>query len=1044
MFRFLMIFVLIATGSISTVLGQKPADTAQEGSSDDAAKEAVLITETRQITFEGRRAGEGYFSGDGKRMVFQSERDPANPFYQIYVMDLETGDVEKVSPGHGKTTCAWIHPDGKKVLFASTQDDPKAKRKQKDELDFRASGKSRRYAWDYDDTFELYERSEDGSYRRLTNARGYDAEASYSPDGSLIAFASNRQAFEKDLTPRDKQLFETDAAYMNDIYLMNADGSNVRRLTDVPGYDGGPFFSPDGKRICWRRFSVDGATAEIYSMNIDGSDVRRLTEIGAMSWAPFFHPSGDYLIFATNKHGFGNFELYLVRADGKGQPVRATYTDGFDGLPVFLPDGNRLAWTSTRTESKRSQIFMAEWNDSKARELLELESSGGDRDAALAAAEASTPDFSPADVMRHVDFLTRQELGGRLTGTEGEKRATAYVAAYLESLGFLPAGENGTFFHEFEFPAGSELTDDNMLKLGDELLPLNGQWLPLSFSGLGKVEPTEVVFAGYGMQVPASEGVEEYDSYVHLDVQGKWVVVLRDLPQDITPERRQQLARFSAPRRKASIARDMGAEGIIFVAGPTSKVSRQLLRFDRDASQASVSLAVISVTNEVARKIFTTAEKDLSKLQKSLDDGSMQMGFALEGVKMSAQIGIQRNKGIGRNVIARLPAGDTINMQQPVVMLGAHIDHLGNGGSGSLAKDDERDLVHVGADDNASGVASMLEIAQYLSAEKKAGRLVGKRDFVVAAWSGEELGLFGSQAFVGDFYDLYPDAPRQQTHAHSHGHAHPHGDARPAGDAQVAGGDKKQEGSKDAKEENPHAAVASAHGHGASQEDQPLTPAIAAYLNLDMVGRLREKLVVQGIGSSPKFGSEVQRRNVPVGLKLQLDKTSTRLPTDASAFVGRNVPILSAFTGAHEDYHTPRDTPDKLNYEGAAKISRLFALLARGMLTAESVPQFELNEGEASEQAPRVRLTAYLGTIPDYVAGDVVGLKLSGVAKNGPAAEAGMQGGDIIVKLAGRKIENIYDYTYAIEALKIGEAVEVVVKRGEATKVMKIVPGSRD
>ena len=133
-----------------------------------------------------------------------------------------------------------------------------------------------------------------------------------------------------------------------------------------------------------------------------------------------------------------------------------------------------------------------------------------------------------------------------------------------------------------------------------------------------------------------------------------------------------------------------------------------------------------------------------------------------------------------------------------------------------------------------------------------------------------------------------------------------------------------------------------------------------------------------------------------------------------------------------------------MNYDGTAKISRLFGLLTRGLLTTEQPPKFELEEGQATEETPRARLTAYLGTIPDYVAGDVKGLKLSGVASEGPAAKAGVKGGDIIVKLAGRKIEDIYDYTYAIEALKIGEEVEIVVKRGEETVSMKVTPTSRD
>ena len=240
------------------------------------------------------------------------------------------------------------------------------------------------------------------------------------------------------------------------------------------------------------------------------------------------------------------------------------------------------------------------------------------------------------------------------------------------------------------------------------------------------------------------------------------------------------------------------------------------------------------------------------------------------------------------------------------------------------------------------------------------------------------------------------------------------------------------------------AASGQAHAHGTSPEATKLTAAIAVYLNLDMVGRLNDKLIVQGIGSSPGFDAEVRRRNVPVRLELRLDKSSTRLPTDASAFVARDVPILSAFTGAHEDYHTPRDTPDKLNYDGAAKVSRLFALLSRGFLTAQESPKFELNEGKQSKDTPRVRMTAYLGTIPDYAAGEIKGAKLSGVGKGGPAEKAGVRGGDIIIQLAGKKVEDLYDYTYAIEALKIGEEVEIVVKRGEQTIPLKITPASRD
>ncbi len=994
--------------------------------------ESQLMSHTRQLTFEGRRSGEGYFSADGETMVFQSEREPGNPFYQIYTMDMATADITRVSPGQGKTTCAWIHPTDGRILFASTHADPQAVEKQREELELRATGKERRYSWSYDPEYDLFAKSPTtGELTQLTNIEGYDAEGSYSPDGTKIAFASNRQAYSRPLNEREAELFKHDPASMMEIYIMDADGSNVQQLTNTLGYDGGPFFSPDGQRICWRRFSEDGATAEIYTMRIDGSDQQRLTHLQAMSWAPFFHPSGDYLIFTTNVHGFGNFELYLVRADGQGDPVRVTETEGADLLPVFLPDGKRVSWTSTRTANKRSQIFLADWNDAVARQLLNIGSE--DRTAALASADATSADFTPADIGRHVDYLTRPELGGRLTGTAGERRATAYVAAYLESLGFEPAGKDGSWYQEFQFPAGSERTDKNRFALGQQAYVQDQQWRPLAFSGTGDFDPAELVFAGYGMQVPGANPDEEYDSYVHLDVAGKWVVVLRDLPQEIAPEQRQKMARYSDPRRKAQVARDLGARGLIFVTGPTSKVRNELMRFDSAASQGSVSIAVLSVTNEVAQRWFQAAGKDLGKVQASLDHGDLQMGFALgsdaEPLKVSATIDILRKTGTGRNVLGRLRTADQPTDQ--VLIVGAHVDHLGRGaGSNSLANEDEQDLIHAGADDNASGVAAMLEVAQNIASQVRNGKLKPQRDLLVAGWSGEELGLFGSQAFVEEYYELYPHAAHHTPHAHAdHGHASA---AEPTAEAH---GDLDETIA-----DLPAAPLA----HGSAPDAEALTSAVSAYLNLDMVGRLRKKLVVQGIGSSPHWDAEVQRRNVPVGLELELDKTSSRLPTDAASFVSRGVPILAFFTGAHEDYHTPRDTADKLNYEGAAKIANLTALISRGLLMADEPPPFEMNEGEQAADTPRVRLTAYLGTIPDYASGDVKGLLLSGVAKRGPAEQAGLKAGDLIVELAGRKIENIYDYTYAIEALKIGEAVKVVVMRDKQRVELKVTPGSRD
>jgi Tol biopolymer transport system component len=333
--------------------------------------ESDFLSRIRRLTVEGRRAGEGYWAPDGRRLVFQSEREPGNPFYQIYLMDMTSGDVSRVSPGLGKTTCSFINPATGDVLFASTHHDPRSKQLQEEELKFRASGQERRYSWDYDPEMELYVRSaKTGMLQRLTNARGYDAEASYSPDGQWIVFSSTRQAYERPLTASEQKQLETDPSYFAEIYVMRADNPEPKRLTNVPGYDGGPFFSPDGKRIIWRRFDERGVIADVWTMNPDGTDQRQITDFGAMSWAPYIHPSGRYVLFSSNKLGFENFELFLVDIDGTREPIRVTYSDGFDGLPVPSPDGTRLAWTSSRGGGREGQIYLAQWNHQHALDAL--------------------------------------------------------------------------------------------------------------------------------------------------------------------------------------------------------------------------------------------------------------------------------------------------------------------------------------------------------------------------------------------------------------------------------------------------------------------------------------------------------------------------------------------------------------------------------------------------------------------------------------------------------------------------------------------------
>ncbi|MFT4640573.1 MAG: Tol biopolymer transport system component [Verrucomicrobiales bacterium] len=946
--------------------------------------EATLLTNTRQVTFAGKRAGEGYFNADGTKLAFQSERDAENPFFQIYVMDLETGDVEKVSPGHGKTTCSWLHPGGEKLLYASTHDDPEAKAKQAEELEIRKSGKERRYSWDYDLHYDIYESALDGSgLTNLTNTQGYDAEGSYSPDGVWIAFASNRHAYTESLDEKSKARFEIDKSYLMEIYRMRADGSEVQRLTKVNGYDGGPFFNSDGTKICWRRFNEGGDQAEIWVMDADGSNKKQLTNLGAMSWAPFFHPTGDYLIFATNLHGFGNFELYLVDAAGTKKPVRVTHTEGFDGLPAFSPDGKMLSWTSNRTPNKTSQLFFADWNHEAALEML---NSGQTADFS-----DTTAPITVEDLTKHVTYLASEELEGRLTGTEGAKLATAYVAEAFAHLDLEPSGDQGSYFQEFDFTAGVDLGKNNQLTLTQKddstSYAAEKDWLPLTFSQTGDIEAAEIVFAGYGIEAPAETGengekFDEYSSYFHLDVKDKWVLAFRYAPHKVEDAQRQRLARYSSLRFKAMLARQKGARGLLVVSGPNSKVKRELVRLTFDASLAGSGVAAMSISDALAQKLLDAAGKDLKTLQDQLDTGEMSEGIPLEGLKLRATIDINEEKRRGRNVIAMLP-GDSPNPHEPMIVIGAHVDHLGRtAGANSRAKEGEENAIHYGADDNASGTAGMLEIAQWITALKANGKLNQKRSILFAAWSGEELGLLGSAHFTRSWAKMFGD------------------------------------------------------------EDAKLGGLFAACLNMDMIGRLRKSLILQGVASSDRWPLEIEQRNIPIGLPI-VTQNDTYIPTDATSFYVREVPILSAFTGAHDEYHTPRDTVNLINFEGAQKISKFMGLVLRSLVTSEDPPAYnEVARPENEEN--RGGLRVYLGTIPDYAQGDIEGVKLSGVRKGAPAAEAGMESGDIIIKLGGKQIKNIYDYTYTLGALSIGEKTEIVVKRSGEEKTFTIVPSSRD
>jgi hypothetical protein len=391
-----------------------------------------------------------------------------------------------------------------------------------------------------------------------------------------------------------------------------------------------------------------------------------------------------------------------------------------------------------------------------------------------------------------------------------------------------------------------------------------------------------------------------------------------------------------------------------------------------DTALAGSGIVAASINGDAGRAIFAAARgKDLDAVQKELDTGNPHAaGFAIPDVTVTVKAAVQRETQTGRNVVAYLPAtGGLAGVDRPWVAVGAHYDHLGRGGHGnSLAGKDETGRIHHGADDNASGSAAVLGVAETLAAQPR------RRHVLLAFWSAEEIGLIGSNAFV--------------------------------------------------------------------TKPPVATTELAAYLNFDMVGRMVDnRLTVQATGTSPVWAKILEQANVAAGFDLVLQPDPYQ-PTDVASFNQAGVPALSFFTSTHADYHRPGDTADKINYEDLERVVSFAAAIVKRIGDTPEAPQFTKVDQPTNSGAGRAGVRVFTGTIPDY-ATDVKGLLLGGVVGGGPAEAAGLQQGDVIVEIAGQTIANIYDYTYALELLKIGTPVKIVYMRGTERRETMMTPAAR-
>jgi hypothetical protein len=381
--------------------------------------------------------------------------------------------------------------------------------------------------------------------------------------------------------------------------------------------------------------------------------------------------------------------------------------------------------------------------------------------------------------------------------------------------------------------------------------------------------------------------------------------------------------------------------------------------------------------------MFAAARRDLKTVQSQLDkeDPHAEGGFVLSNVTVSLTTAVEHIRKSDRNVLGVWPASSPSALE--FILVGAHYDHLGFGESGAMLRAGEENKIHFGADDNASGTALVLELAREIAggSARAASGLASQRE-AIHLQRGIIFALWSGEELgvLGSSYF-------------------------------------------------------------AEHSPVPLSN-IVACINFDMVGRLRDnKLMLQGVGSSLAWRRFIEKRNVAAGFNLVL-QDDPYLPTDVTAFYPRGMPVVSFFTGSHEDYHRPTDTAEKVNYDGLERIAKFARSLVLDVANAPQRPDYVKVAASDKGTGSRENLRAYLGTIPDY-ATEVQGVKLSGVRGGSPAEKAGLQGGDVIVEFAGQKIANIYDYTYALDAVKIGQAIDIVVMRGGQRVSIKATPQAR-
>ncbi len=562
-----------------------------------------------------------------------------------------------------------------------------------------------------------------------------------------------------------------------------------------------------------------------------------------------------------------------------------------------------------------------------------------------------------SELYNHILFLASDSLKGRLPGSNESRIAADYIRNQAETGGLFLSGKNG--FQHFDVIKSVSAGEKNRLSFQTTGVA-EEDFTPLSFSENGKLS-AQVVFVGYGFEI--DEDSLSWRDYEGMEVTGKWVLVLRSDPE--VDNSNSPFILYSSLRKKVLVAKDRGAAGVLFVSGEKLEKEDELINLGFDKNPSSAGIPVIHIKRNVADLLLSESGQTVVELENKLNETRQPNSFEIDKI-VTGEAEIIKNRAKTQNIIAVIQGNDPV-LKEEFIVIGAHYDHLGFGGPGSGSRRPDTSAVHNGADDNASGVAAILEISEKLAGNRN--NL--KRSIILVAFGAEEMGILGSKYFA----------------------------------------------------DNPPVAI-----------DQ-----IKCMFNLDMIGRMdpvTNSLTISGTGTAIGLGETVEKYASKHGLDAKLSPEGYG-PSDHASFYMKDIPVLFFFTNAHEDYHTPADDIDKINFEGEKKIADLVYDLVFELANRTETLVYQ-EAGPKEQPGIRRRFKVTLGIMPDFTGVDKNGLRADAVMPDRPAARAGMKKGDIIVAMEGKPVKDIYEYMNRLSEFKPGQRISVEVIRGEK-KIILIV-----